>query len=138
MNIFGRKGLRFFLSAARIYINDKNKTKDLIEKVDKKKKGNRHLVEGVISQVQLLVEALKAWMSGEYKQISKKSLLMIIAGLLYFVAPIDIVPDFLLAIGFVDDIAVISFVINTLNTELQRFKKWKEELESPKTLDDID
>jgi len=135
MNIFGRKGLRLFLSAARIYITDKNKTKDLIEKVDKKKKGNRHLVAGVISQVQLLVEALKAWMSGEYKQLPKKSLLMIIAGLLYFVSPIDIVPDFLLAIGFVDDIAVISFVINTLNTELQRFKKWKEEQNPPKTLE---
>jgi uncharacterized membrane protein YkvA (DUF1232 family) len=135
VTLFGRQGLRLFFSVARTYMTDKRKTQDLIQSVNKKTNGNKRLFSKIIGNLQLLIEVLKESMSGKYKQLSKKSIVTIIAGLLYFVSPIDMIPDILLGFGFVDDIAVISFVINSLNTELQRFKQWKDEQAPQNSID---
>ena len=40
--------------------------------------------------------------------------------------PLDGVPDFLFGWGFIDDAAVISYVIAQLSTELESFKQWRD------------
>ncbi|MNH38167.1 hypothetical protein D3C79_991600 [compost metagenome] len=50
----------------------------------------------------------------------------IVAGLLYFVSPIDAIPDWLLGVGFLDDIAVLGWVLKTVADELGRFKAWRD------------
>ena len=135
MRLFGRQGIRLFLSVARTYITDKRKTQELIQSVNNKTNRNKRLFSEIIENLQLLIEVVKESVSGKYTQLSKKSLVTIIAGLLYFVSPIDMIPAILLGFGFVDDIAVISFVINALNTELQRFTRWKDEQVSQLSID---
>jgi uncharacterized membrane protein YkvA (DUF1232 family) len=48
------------------------------------------------------------------------------AALLYFVLPFDVVPDVLAGIGFVDDVAVITSVVESVRNELDRFREWEE------------
>jgi uncharacterized membrane protein YkvA (DUF1232 family) len=36
----------------------------------------------------------------------KKTIILVLAGVLYFFNPFDIIPDYILYIGFIDDIAV--------------------------------
>lgn len=50
---------------------------------------------------------------------------MIIIGLLYFVMPVDIVPDWIISLGFLDDAAVLGFIINQVNQNLEEYKGWK-------------
>ena len=45
--------------------------------------------------VKLLQSLCLAWWRGEYRAISPKALVTIVAGLLYFVSPIDAIPDWL-------------------------------------------
>ncbi|KEH89902.1 MULTISPECIES: DUF1232 domain-containing protein [Clostridium] len=49
------------------------------------------------------------------KDIPIKELLLIGSGLLYFVTPIDIIPDFIFPIGFLDDIIAIKIVLDMLD-----------------------
>lgn len=73
-----------------------------------------------------LMQALcLAWWRGEYRAISPKALVTIVAGLLYFVSPLDAIPDWLLGVGFLDDIAVLGWVLKTVADELARFKDWR-------------
>ncbi len=58
------------------------------------------------SSVQLLVRMVKAYSNGTYKNLPWKSLVSIVAVLIYFVSPIDLIPDFLPVIGITDDIAL--------------------------------
>lgn len=51
----------------------------------------------------------------------------VIAAIIYFVSPIDIVPDFLVGIGIIDDVAVLSYVLKQLSAELLNYSHWKEE-----------
>jgi uncharacterized membrane protein YkvA (DUF1232 family) len=62
---------------------------------------------------------------GRYRDISKKSVIMIVGALLYFVSPIDAVPDLLAGIGLLDDVAVIGFVAGQLKNELEKFREWE-------------
>ena len=59
----------------------------------------------------------------------EKSTYMLIAGALaYVVLPIDIIPDFIPGVGFVDDVFVLGWVIKTLSDEIERFKMYKKEV----------
>lgn len=73
-----------------------------------------------------LMQALcLAWWRGEYRAVSPRALVTIVAGLLYFVSPLDAIPDWLLGVGFLDDIAVLGWVLKTVADELARFKEWR-------------
>ena len=76
--------------------------------------------------VKLMQSLCLAWWRGEYRDISKKSIVTIVAGLLYFVSPLDAIPDWLLGVGFLDDIAVLGWVIKTVGDELTKFKTWRD------------
>jgi len=52
-------------------------------------------------------------------------LLYALAGVVYFVNPFDILPDFLLGLGFLDDASVIAFVMKSIKSELDRFAEWE-------------
>lgn len=73
---------------------------------------------GVISRM------FRAIVNGKYK-FPLKTILYMVGGLLYFVSPIDFIPDFILGIGFLDDITVIGLVIKRVFKEVKRFKDWE-------------
>ncbi len=72
-----------------------------------------------------LVRMLKAYSRGDYKDIPWKSILLITAGLIYFVNPLDIVPDFIPVAGLLDDAAIILFIFGNINKEIEEFNKWE-------------
>ena len=76
--------------------------------------------------LRLMQSLCLAWWRGEYRAISTRALVTIVAGLLYFVSPIDAIPDWLLGVGFLDDIAVLGWVLKTVADELARFKAWRD------------
>ncbi len=50
---------------------------------------------------------------------------LILAALVYFINPFDMVPDVLPLIGYVDDAFVIGLVINSLNEEIRRYAEFR-------------
>ena len=61
-------------------------------------------------------------------KLSKQASLTIAGALAYVVLPIDIIPDFIPGVGFIDDIFVIGFVIKSLSDEIERYKAYKGKL----------
>ena len=48
-----------------------------------------------------------------------------IAGALaYVVLPIDIIPDFIPGVGFIDDIFVVGIVMKSISDEIERYKSY--------------
>lgn len=46
-------------------------------------------------------------------------------GLLYFIIPLDVIPDYLPIVGLLDDYVVLSMIINSLQEELAAYRSWK-------------
>lgn len=72
-----------------------------------------------------LVRMMRTWVKGDYQNISTKSIIAVVVALLYFVNPLDLIPDFIPIIGQVDDIFILGYLIKTVNKELDRFMVWE-------------
>ena len=81
--------------------------------------------QAVREELATLIALLKAWVNGDYRQIATRSLVTIIAAVLYFVVPFDLLPDFIAAIGLLDDAAVIGYVIGVVRDEMTQFERWR-------------
>lgn len=68
---------------------------------------------------------LGAYANGDYRAIPWQSLLLLIATVLYFVMPLDSIPDFLLGFGYIDDIALIAWSLKSLKTDVDAFLTWQ-------------
>jgi len=79
-----------------------------------------------------LVRMMRAWLKGDYQNISTKSIIAVVAALLYFVNPLDLIPDFIPIIGQIDDVFIVGYLIKTLNKELERFMAWEQEKNTQK------
>ncbi len=103
----------------------------LIFAVTRKVKG--HSLGKLREDVGLLQALCLAYWRGEYRAISPKAMLSVVAGLLYFVSPFDAIPDWLLGVGMLDDIAVLTWVMKVVADELEDFRAWRSR-QSPEKL----
>lgn len=78
------------------------------------------------TDLKLLQELLVAWVRGDYRGVSSQALLSVVAALLYFLSPVDLVPDWLLGVGFLDDLAVLAWVVRRWQSEIDAFKLWRD------------
>lgn len=123
-------GYKKYESAAKDYLEQPEKTKELIQKASKKAADKKNALHEVWDRLHLLFDLVTAWRKGEYRKIPTGSILMTIATIIYFVSPIDIIPDFLVGLGIIDDAAVIGFALKQISSDLEKFKVWKEEKET--------
>jgi uncharacterized membrane protein YkvA (DUF1232 family) len=120
-----RGTLAQFLKDALSYFKDPAKLTRLLATVIVYARKNKVLVKTFIKDILLLREMLYAWLKGEYKVIPQKTILLVITALLYFVSPIDLIPDWLPG-GFMDDAALITWVLQSIRMDIQKFVSWKE------------
>lgn len=122
-------------TANAIHVNDES-IKAFLSKVKNKVEENKQLSE-IWDDVKLLMDLIKDYSRGDYKDVSKNTIITITVGLLYLVNPFDLIPDFLLG-GFLDDLAVIAYIIKKTSEELKKYKKWKGiELDSKSSEDNV-
>ena len=68
---------------------------------------------------------LKAYALGHYREIPWKPLLLLTAAVIYFVNPIDFLPDLLPAVGLTDDIGILMSVFTSFSGEIEKFTAWE-------------
>jgi uncharacterized membrane protein YkvA (DUF1232 family) len=74
----------------------------------------------LVKQVELLYRMLKDVTGGRFKA-PWATISAITAALLYFISPIDVLPDFIPGVGLIDDALVISLCISVIRMDLRRY-----------------
>jgi uncharacterized membrane protein YkvA (DUF1232 family) len=82
-------------------------------------------IRELADQIKRLGRLVRAYADGSYRDVSGGSIVLAVAGILYFVTPLDLVPDAIPGAGFVDDATVLAFVLGRLQVELERFAAWE-------------
>ena len=72
-----------------------------------------------------MLAMIKAWFRKDYSGIPKRTIVSMLAALIYFINPFDAIPDFFAMFGFIDDAAVFGFVLNSFKKDLDKFKEWQ-------------
>jgi len=112
-----------FGEKARDYASDSRKAKKLVDEAVKKSYGIGPIAE-LGESLKLIFALVIDYGKGRYRDVHYSSLITIIIGLLYFVAPIDTIPDFIPMAGFIDDAAVLGLIIKQVSGELDKYKAW--------------
>jgi uncharacterized membrane protein YkvA (DUF1232 family) len=49
-----------------------------------------------------------------------------LVGLAYLVSPIDIIPDYIIGLGQIDDVVILGLSLYFLEKDLLKYKEWKD------------
>lgn len=86
-------------------------------------------------QFLLIGRMVKASVLGKYKIQSPRVFIILLAAIIYFLNPLDLIPDFIPALGLTDDLAVLAWVYQAAYAEVQAFQKWEAaQLQSQETV----
>tara|TARA_Y100001960_G_scaffold37552_1_gene35755 strand:- start:71 stop:544 length:474 start_codon:yes stop_codon:yes gene_type:complete len=85
---------------------------------------DRRIVE-IREDLITFIQLCKSWLSGDYRDISKSAIVSLLAAIMYFLIPFDVLPDFIFGFGYLDDVAVARYVLKTLRGEIEAFRLWQ-------------
>ena len=74
---------------------------------------------------ELLISLIQDYDKGDYQEIPWESLAGIVTALLYVLSPVDLIPDFIPAIGTLDDALVIAVCLKLVKKDLDAYTFWK-------------
>ncbi len=95
----------------------------------KKAYSKRFALIHIFEDFLVLFRLVKAFVTGEYKDTPKKVILWAIFAILYFISPLDAIPDIFPG-GYIDDIAFISFIVKRIRSDLEKFQDWEKRKKS--------
>src|SRR5262245_13985610 len=99
---------------AEEYAGDQSKVSGLLEDAKRKAERNRDRLGEMLDSLQSLFRLISAWTRGRYTVVPWRTIVLSIAALVYFVNPLDLIPDFLPMFGFLDDAGVLAFVLHSV------------------------
>jgi uncharacterized membrane protein YkvA (DUF1232 family) len=84
------------------------------------------LLARVIQNLKLLLPLIRDYWKGTYRDVSVKSIVIFIVALAYIISPFDLIPDFILGFGQIDDAAILALSLYFLEKDLLKYKEWKD------------
>jgi uncharacterized membrane protein YkvA (DUF1232 family) len=128
-DVAGSKFFKKFLAAAEGYIKQPTRLKKLLTDAyakasEKKELGT--LAHEAWETLQSLFRLIKLSISGEYTELPSTTVVGAVAVLIYFISPIDLIPDFIPVLGLLDDMALLAWFSTSIKHELDKFHAWEQ------------
>ena len=66
------------------------------------------LLTRLFQDLRLLMPLIKDYWKGTYRDVSVKSIVIFVVALAYIISPIDLIPDYIIGLGQIDDAVILS------------------------------
>ena len=109
---------------AEALLKDDVRMESFLEKIEKKIKWIPFLAQE-FKNIPTKVSMVRSYLRGNYTKIPKRTILAIVSALIYFLSPIDVVPDWIPLLGQLDDAIVIASCWNLVNKDVEDYRQWK-------------
>ena len=84
------------------------------------------LLARLLQDLKLLIPLIMDFWKGKYRAVSAKSIVIFIVALGYLVSPVDLIPDYILGFGQIDDAAILGLSLYFLEKDLMKYKEWRD------------
>ena len=121
-----KKQLEKGYGEAEKILEDKDKMEELLQKLEKKLQ-TIPLAGESLSAIPTLISLIKRYIQKEYTEIPPGTIIAVISALLYWVSPIDILPDAIPGVGYIDDAFVLAACLKLVGNDIEEYKKWRDE-----------
>lgn len=78
-----------------------------------------------LSTLPVFASMVKSYISGEYKEVPIGTIVAIVSALIYFISPIDLIPDAIPGVGYLDDAAVIGACLLLVESDVKEYAAWR-------------
>ena len=112
------------LNQAKEILADDEKVDGFLEDTEKKLKSVPKLGEK-LSMIPMLMMLVKDYVKKYYTEFPSGTMFAIVAALIYFLSPADLVSDIIPILGFVDDAAILGKCLEFAKDDLEKYNKWK-------------
>lgn len=107
-------------------LKDEDKIERFLLRLEKKLKtipvaGNK------LAVVPIMASLVKNYVKKEYTDIPIGTIIAIVSSLIYFVSPIDFIPDSIPILGYFDDAAVVAACWKLVESDVEEYEKWRNE-----------
>lgn len=110
---------------AKEILTDDSKMEEFLRKLEKKLNEVPDIGDK-LAKVPVMISLLKSYFKKEYQEIPYDSIIAIVSSLLYFLSPIDLIPDIILGVGYLDDAAVVAFCLKLVNKDIEKYMEWRD------------
>src|SRR5437867_12741604 len=108
-------------ASARRLIEQPEQLRQIVDDAFIKMRKHSDAIREIAADLQITLRLIKAWLTGGYKDISTKSIVILIGAILYFLNPFDAIPDTILILSYFDDVAVLGWTVKTFTDQIQTF-----------------
>jgi uncharacterized membrane protein YkvA (DUF1232 family) len=111
---------------AESFVKDPERLRKLVG--DAREKIN-HIPRGPFAEtwpyLMAMIRLIRAYHQLEYRDISAQNLLVLVAAIIYFVSPFDVIPDSVPILGNIDDAFVVRLAMKSVGADLDAFMAWE-------------
>lgn len=111
-------------SSAEKLLGDRDKLERFLQRLEKKLR-TVPLAGDKLASLPVLASLINSYIKKEYLEIPIGSIIAILSALIYFVSPIDLIPDFIPGLGIIDDAAVIAICLKFVESDVEEYLKWR-------------
>jgi uncharacterized membrane protein YkvA (DUF1232 family) len=114
------------LTNARSYAKDPERLRQLFKEAVKKAPTiPKEPFKELWAYFQAMLRLIRAYYRREYRNVPLQSLVMIVAAIIYILNPFDLIPDWIVGLGFADDAVVLAFAVRKTRDTLDDFMTWE-------------
>jgi uncharacterized membrane protein YkvA (DUF1232 family) len=111
---------------AKSYVNDPPRLRSLFEEASKQAASlPKNSFQDTWPYLQTMLRLIRAYYRGDYRAVPETTLVVIIAAIIYVVSPLDVIPDAIPAIGFLDDATILAMALKRTRQDLDDFMIWE-------------
>lgn len=75
--------------------------------------------------LQAMLRLIRAYAEGLYRDVPESTLVVMVAAIVYIVNPLDVIPDAMPALGYLDDATVLALALKRSRDALDDFMRWE-------------
>lgn len=131
----GMRELKKGFTKAEELLKNREKMDQVLVRVSRKIK-KIPLVGGPLSEAPVMIAMVTQYLSGEYRQVPKGSIIAIVSALIYFLTLGDVIPDVIPVVGYLDDAVVFAACLLLVRKDIVAYKVWRKANKQRKETDD--